>query len=73
MLATIVDFAALWKILLAALAVGVGLTAMFGEGVAALSRMRAGHSAVANSLVLAVAGLACAAALVAGFIAMTHK
>jgi hypothetical protein len=79
MLATIVDIDALWKILLAAFAVGVGVTAIFGEGAIAATRIsaarREGRSgdAIANGLVVAFAALVCLAALVLGFIAMLHK
>ena len=68
-----VDVDALWKILLAALLVGVGLTALFGEGVAALERTRRGSAVAANALIVALAAAVCLAALAAGFVAMTHK
>ncbi len=79
MLATIVDLAALWKILLAAFAVGVGATALFGQGALAVQRIeearRRGSTMdlVVNGAVVTLAGLVCAAVLVVGFIAMTHK
>jgi hypothetical protein len=79
MLATIVDIDAIWKILLAAVAVGVGVTAIFGEGALAARRIAAARrdgrpaNAVANGLVVAFAAFACAAAIVVGFIAMMHK
>ena len=79
MLATIVDIDALWKILLAALAVGVGVTAIFGQGAIASTRIaaarREGRSgdAVLNGLVVAFAAVVCLAAIVIGFIAMLHK
>jgi hypothetical protein len=41
MLATIVDIDAIWKILLAAFAVGVGVTAIFGEAALAAQRIAA--------------------------------
>jgi hypothetical protein len=81
MLATIIDLHAIWKILLAALVVGVGVTAVFGQGALAAHRLamarrddRARPGAIlANGAVIALAGIVCAAALVVGFIAMTHK
>jgi hypothetical protein len=79
MLATIVDIDAVWKILLAAFAVGVGVTAIFGEGAIAATRIaaarREGRSGqvIANGLVIAFAGLVCVAAIVIGFIATMHK
>jgi hypothetical protein len=68
-----IDLDALWKILVAALVVGVGLTALFGEGVAALERARRGSAVAGNALVVALVAAACLAALAAGLMAMTHK
>jgi hypothetical protein len=79
MLATIVDIDAIWKILVAAFAVGVGVTAIFGEGALAAQRIAAARrqerqgDTVANGLVVACAALVCIAAVVIGFIAMMHK
>ena len=79
MLATIVDLAALWKILIAVFAVGVGVTAIFGEGALAVARItqarRNGRSEdlLLNGLLVALAAVVCVAALVIGFLAMTHK
>ena len=79
MLATLVDTAALWKIVLAAFAGGVGLTAIFGIGairVEALSRSapeRSGGDRAASTVVVVVCAAIWLAALVVGFIAMTHK
>jgi len=79
MLATIVDVDAIWKILLAAFAVGVGVTAIFGEGAIASTRIaaarREGRSGdlLANALVIGFAAIVCLAAIVIGFIAMMHK
>ena len=78
MLAAIVDVAALWKIVVAVFAVGVGATAIFGQGAMALARIeqsrREGRGGAALDVaVVALAGLVCVAALVVGFIAMTHK
>ena len=68
-----VDLDALWKILLAALIAGVGLTAVFGEGVAAFERARRGSAVAANGLVVALVAAVCLTALAAGLLAMTHK
>jgi hypothetical protein len=78
MLATIVDFDAIWKIVLAAFAVGVGVTALFGQGALAATRIamarREGRSgAVTDGAVIALTAVVCAAAGVLGFIAMLHK
>jgi hypothetical protein len=79
MLATIVDGAAVAKILAAVLVVGLGLTALYGQGALSLERISAARrehrfgAVLVNGLVVAVAVLACLAALVIGFIAMTHK
>jgi hypothetical protein len=79
MLAAIVDTAALWKILVAVLVVGVGVTAVFGEGAFALERYaaarreRRGRSALANGAEIALVALLCLACLAAGVVAMTHK
>ena len=82
MLATIIDFHALWKILLAALAVGVGVTFLFAQGALAAERLtqaRAGNrrsSATAflrDGTLITIALAACIGALVLGVIAMTDK
>ena len=79
MLATIVDFDALWKILIAVFAVGVGVTAVFGEGALAYTRIadarrRGSAGGLAGDwLLIGVAAVVCIAALVIGFLAMTHK
>jgi hypothetical protein len=79
MLATVVDTGAVLKILLAALIVGVGVTAIYGQGAQATARVararREGHTgeAVGSMVVIGVAALVCVAALVIGFVAMTHK
>ena len=78
-LAAIVDLAALWKIVVAVFAVGVGATAIFGQGAMALARIEQsrregrGGAAALDVAVVALAGLVCVVALVIGFIAMTHK
>jgi hypothetical protein len=79
MLATIVDIDALWKILLAAFAVGVDVTAIFGEGAIASTRIaaarREGRSGdlLVNGVVIVLAGLVCIGAIAVGFLAMMHK
>jgi hypothetical protein len=82
MLASIVDFHALGKILLAALIVGVGVTFLFGQGALAAERLtqsRAGHrpssptAALRDGALITLAAAACIAALVMGVIAMTNK
>jgi hypothetical protein len=79
MLATLVDTDALWKIVLAAFGGGVGITAIYGFAVmraeaAAKARHRgAGGTVALNSVLVAVSGAVVIAALVVGFVAMTHK
>lgn len=79
MLATVVDLAALWKILVVVLVVGVGITALFGEGVVSVNRLLSARrsdrpgATVLNGVIVALTAVVCAAALVAGFVAMTHK
>ena len=74
MLATIVDFHALGKILLAALVVGVGVTFLFGQGALAAERFSQGRAvALRDGAIIAVAAAACVVALVFGVIAMTNK
>jgi hypothetical protein len=79
MLLTIIDTAELWKIVVAILIVGVGVTAVFGEGAFALERYVAarrehrGGAVLANGAELALVALVCIACLVAGVVAMTHK
>jgi hypothetical protein len=68
----IVDLDALWKILVVALAVGVGMTSVFGAGAVAYERYTEEHRP-ADAAVAGVAALACLAALVVGFLAITHK
>lgn len=78
-LASVVDFAALWKIALAALCGGVGVTAIFGVGVlraeaAERARERGQGAAVAvNAAVVVACTLVCVAAIVVGVVAMVHK
>jgi hypothetical protein len=80
MLATIVDLHALWKILLAALLVGVGVTALFGQGALAAERLsgdrrREGGAGalVRDGALVMLAFAVCVAALVVGVVTMTQK
>jgi hypothetical protein len=79
MRATIVDIDAIWKILLAAFAVGVGVTAIFGEAALAAARITAARrngrpaETAADALVVVLAAIICVAAIVVGFVAMLHK
>jgi hypothetical protein len=82
MLATIVDFHALWKILLAALVVGVGVTFLFGQGALAAERLtqaRSGNhptstlSYLRDATLITLAAAACIAAIILGIVAMTNK
>jgi amino acid transporter len=79
MLATVVDTGAVLKILLGALIVGAGVTAISGLGVRATARIgrarRQGHTGevVGDAFMIAIAAFVCLAALAVGFIAMTHK
>jgi hypothetical protein len=78
-LASVIDFDALWKIVLIALCGGVGVTAVFGVGVIrseALfqARERGDQGAVLlNGTAVVACGLICLAAVVVGVLAMTHK
>lgn len=79
MLATVVDLAALWKILVVVLVAGVGITALFGEGVVSVDRLLSARRAdrrgavILNGVIVALTAVVCVAALVAGLVAMTHK
>jgi hypothetical protein len=79
LLASVVDLAALWKIALAALCGGAGVTAIFGVGVLrgeaiGRARERGDSAAVArNGVVVAGCALVCVAAIVVGVVAMMHK
>jgi hypothetical protein len=79
MFAAIADWEALWKIAVVAFAGGVGVTAIYGFLVMraeALERARQrGETATvaANGLLVGVCAAICIAAVVLGFIAMTHK
>jgi hypothetical protein len=59
--------------------VGVGVTAIFGQGALAAERLRDARQrgrtgdVLVNGLVVALAGLVCLGALVIGLIAMTHS
>jgi hypothetical protein len=80
LLSAVVDLAALWKIIVAVVIAGVGVTAAFGEGAIALARIARARrdgvrdvSLAASYVVVALSAVVCAAALVLGFVAMTHK
>ena len=75
---SIVDFDALWKIILVGFAGGAGVVVAFGVVLLARSRYaeaREGDVAARGGyLLVALLGAAfCAVALVAGFVAMTKK
>jgi hypothetical protein len=78
-LATIVDWGALGKVVAASLVLGVGATGAFALAILGSSRAaelrRSGNSVVAGAFVAlaALALAACAAALVLGIIVMTRK
>jgi hypothetical protein len=79
MFAAVADWEALWRIAVVAFAGGVGVTAIYGFLVMraeALERARQrGETATvaANGLLVGVCAAICIAAVVLGFIAMTHK
>jgi hypothetical protein len=75
---SLIDLGALWKILLVGLGGGAGVVVAFGFVLLGRSRFaeaRAGDGVARGGyVVMATLGAAfCAAALVLGFIAMTHK
>jgi hypothetical protein len=77
--ATIVDLHAIGKILVAALLVGAGVTALFGQGALAAERLSADRSAgrsgalVRDGAIILAAALVCIAALAVGVVTMTQK
>jgi hypothetical protein len=80
LLSALVDLAALWKFIVAVVIAGVGVTAAFGEGAIALARIARARrdgvrdgSLAASYVVVALSAVVCAAALVLGLVAMTHK
>jgi hypothetical protein len=79
MLSAIVDLDALWKIVVVVMLAGVGITALFGEGLSSLQRREAARrdgrtgAVVLNTLTVVLTAMVFAVALVAGFAAMTHK
>jgi hypothetical protein len=78
MLATIVDVHALAKILLAALVVGVGVTALFGQGALAYERLGGGGDGglgarLRDGAIVALTAAVCVGAVVVGFLAMLDK
>jgi hypothetical protein len=73
-----IDFDALWKIVAAGFAGGAGVVLAFGFVLLGRSRYaQAGDGDVVSRggylLLAALGGVLCAAALIAGFIAMTKK
>jgi hypothetical protein len=74
---SLIDVSALWKILLVGLAGGAGVVVAFGFVLLGRSRYEAAGEAggvKAGAFTIAVLGGAfCIAALVLGFVAMTHK
>jgi hypothetical protein len=74
---SLVDFNALWKIVVAGFAGGAGVVLAFGFVLLGRSRYQeAGEGALGRGayLLLAIFGaMVCAAALIAGFIALTRK
>lgn len=79
MLATVVDLAALWKILAAAVLISVGVTGVFARG--AIAAERWGHARrsgdvrtlVLSGAVLTGVAIVCLGVLALGVVAMTHK
>jgi hypothetical protein len=78
-LATVVDWNALGKVVGASLVLGVGVTGAFAFAILGVSRAgemrRAGNTAAAGAFTVlaALAFAACAGALVLGIIVMTRK
>jgi hypothetical protein len=73
---SLVDFNALWKIVVAGFAGGAGVVLAFGFVLLGRSRYQeAGEGALGRgAYLLAIFGaMVCAAALIAGFIALTRK
>jgi hypothetical protein len=75
---SLVDFDALWKIVLAGFAGGAGVVVAFGFVLLGRSRYaHARHGDVlrrgASLLLAALGGVLCTAALIVGFIALTKK
>ena len=73
-----VDVDALWKIVLVALAGGVGVTAVYGFGLVGHSRITGARAAgqrpaVADVALTAVAGGVCVAAVALGLYSLTRK
>jgi hypothetical protein len=78
MLASIVDTAVLWKIVVAGFAGGAGVVVAFGFVLFGRSRYeqaRDGDALARGAAVLTASagGVCCAAALIIGFLAMTKK
>ena len=75
---SLIDFDALWKIVVAGVAGGAGVVVAFGFvllGRARYAQAREGDvvSRGASVLLAALGGVLCAAALIVGFIALTKK
>jgi NADH:ubiquinone oxidoreductase subunit 6 (subunit J) len=73
---SLVDWSALWKIVVAALVGGTGVVLVFGVMLYGLQRFQtAKHLAgrIVNATVVGAAGAFCIAAVVIGIVAMTHK
>lgn len=79
MIATLVNFDALWKIVAVGFGVGAGAVVVWSTLLIAVTRARLARergeiaSLTGYGALIGACGLAFAAALVAGFIAMTHK
>ena len=74
---SLIDFDALWKIVVAGFAAGAGVVLAFGFVLLGRSRYQEAGGGVLSRgayLLLAIFGaMVCAGALIAGFIAMTKK
>ena len=79
MLATVVDWTAVWQTVVASFVTGVGVTTFYGVAIYGTTRFadlnRSGRSAAATAAgALAVlAALACVGSLVLGIVVMTSK
>jgi hypothetical protein len=75
---SLIDFGALWKIVVAGFAGGAGLVLAYGFVLLGRSRYEQAHDGdvVARGgavLLAALGGVLCAAALILGFVALTKK
>ena len=79
MLATVVDWTAVWQTVVASLVTGVGVTTFYGVVIYGTARFadynRSGRSlaATASAALAVAAALACIASIVLGIIVMTSK